>query len=303
VPTVIVAIPSEDDYVWKVSSEDVPHLTLLNLGDETDPAHLSDIASYLQHAVNTSLCRFGLNVSRRGTLGPEEADVLFFEQRGHEFQWLEDFRSFLRKNRNIDRAYNAAVQFPEWIPHLTLGFPETPAHPDKRDWPGFSWVNFDKIALWIGDSTGPEFLLDNNMERGWSVSDKVGDFLEHFGVKGMRWGVRKSQEHGGGKKPSSRKPAKTTSSDAANAHEALTKIKKSGIKSVSNKELQDVITRMNLEQQYSRVAPQGPASKAARFGGKFAADVLIGVGKSQAIKIVGDQATKLVGLAMAAAKK
>jgi len=298
VPTVIVAIPSEDDYVWKVSSEKVPHLTLLNLGEETDPT--GDIASYLEHAVKTSMCRFGLNVSHRGPLGPSEADVLFFERRGFEFDKLEDFRGALRRNRNIDKAYNSVEQFPEWIPHLTLGFPETPALPDKRDWPGFSWVNFNKIALWTGESTGPEFLLKDNLDWGLSMSENVDHFLEHFGVKGMKWGSRKSADGSSGS--SRRKLSRSTSPDAENAQSALTKIKKGGIKSVSNKELQDVITRMNLEQQYSRVAPQGPASKAAQFGGKFAADVLIGVGKSQAIKIVGDQATKLVALAMASKK-
>lgn len=302
-PTVIVAIPSEDDYVWKVSSEKIPHLTLLNLGDENDLTKLSRMTAFLEHAVNTTMCRFGLNVSHRGVLGVNEADVLFFERRGHEFDRLQDFNAFLRKNREIDLAYNATVQFPEWIPHLTLGFPESPAHPDARDWPGFSWVNFNKIALWPGssDSIGPEFRLNDNMDWGLSMSDKIDDFLVHFGVKGMQWGVRKSQDHGGSK-TSTRKSSKSVSTDADNANQALTKIKKGGIKSVSNKELQDVITRMNLEQQYSRVAPQGPASKVARFGGKFAADVLIGVGKSQAIKIVGDQATKLVTLALASKK-
>ena len=33
----------------------------------------------------------------------------------------------------------------------------------------------------------------------------------------------------------------------------------------------------------------------AMFGGKFVADVLLGVGKSQAIKVVNDQATKVIG--------
>ena len=297
-PTVIVAIPSEEDYVWKVSSEKVPHLTLLDLGDEMDSD--GQIASYLEHAAKTSLFRFGLNVSHRGPLGPKLADVLFFERRGFEFENLQDFRGALRRNRHVEIPHNSTDQFPEWIPHLTLGFPESPALPDKRDWPGFSWVSFNKVALWTGESSGPEFLL-NDKDWGLAMSQSIGDFLEHFGVKGMKWGVRKSTDGSSGTS-SRRRPSRSASPDAENAQNALTKIKKGGIKSVSNKELQDVITRMNLEQQYSRVAPKGPASKAAQFGGKFAADVLIGVGKSQAIKIVGDQASKLVALAIAAKK-
>jgi hypothetical protein len=302
VPTVIVAIPSEDDYVWKVSSDKVPHLTLLDLGDETDPGRLAEIASYLQHVVRTSMWRFGLTVTHRGPLGPQPADVLFFERHGGEFNDLEDFRSFLRKNRAIDRAYNATVQFPEWIPHLTLGFPESPAHPDARDWPGFSWVNFNKIALWDGDFAGPEFRLDESSDWGLSMSESVEDFLEHFGIRGMKWGVRKSQDSSGGtKRVSSRRSAGTDEHQQTAAINKKAR-KGGGTKALSNKELADAISRMNLEQQYTRLSPQSPGSKAARFGGKFVADVLIGVGKSQAIKIVGDQATKLVGLAMAAKK-
>jgi hypothetical protein len=302
VPTVIVAIPSEDDYVWKVSSDKVPHLTLLNLGDETDPGRLAEIASYLQHVANTSLKRFGLTVTHRGPLGPKPADVLFFERRGWEFDQLEDVRSFLRKNRVVDQAYNAAVQFPEWIPHLTLGFPESPAHPDARDWPGFSWVNFTKIALWDGDFTGPEFRLAESSDWGLSMSNAVDDFLEHFGVRGMKWGVRRAQSSkGGSTKVSTRKSAGTEEHQNTVAINQKAR-KGGGTKALSNKELADAISRMNLEQQYTRLSPQSPGSKAARFGGKFVADILIGVGKAQAVKLVGDQASKLVAAAMAAKK-
>ena len=42
---VIVAIPDENDRVWKVSSEQVPHLTLLFLGDTNEVANLDKIMS------------------------------------------------------------------------------------------------------------------------------------------------------------------------------------------------------------------------------------------------------------------
>lgn len=64
------------------------------------------------------------------------------------------------------------------------------------------------------------------------------DSLAHFGVKGMRWGVRK----------------KTTS-----------KPRKS-ISEMSNDELQEAITRGNLERQYAALQPQ---SGLARIGGKY----------------------------------
>lgn len=67
--------------------------------------------------------------------------------------------------------------------------------------------------------------------------DSVEDFLQHFGVKGMKWGKRKN-------------PA---SSDAAASKNIRTTAKKKGIHTVSNKELQQAIERMRLEQDFKRL--------------------------------------------------
>jgi hypothetical protein len=76
--------------------------------------------------------------------------------------------------------------------------------------------------------------------------DTVDDVLAHYGVKGMRWGVRKSDDSGGsggGKKPE-------PSADFENVKSHKKTIKSGGTKALSNKELQEVVNRMNLEQQY-----------------------------------------------------
>ena len=71
-------------------------------------------------------------------------------------------------------------------------------------------------------------------------------YLEHFGVKGMRWGVRKKQE------PVSTGVAKTPmSSDAALTSKIRTKARTSGMSSLSNKELFALNQRLQLERQYS----------------------------------------------------
>lgn len=276
--TAIVAIPAEDDYVWQISSEKVPHLTLLFLGDQSENPKLGHIESYLEHVVNTSLEKFGLDVSRRGELGPDHADVLFFSKTFTEH--LYDVRSYLLSDPVIREAYNSVEQYPAWVPHLTLGFPETPAHPDKRDYPGVTWVNFDRIALWIGDYTGPEFQLKSygeevamsETDRGALAADQM---LAHYGVKGMKWGVRKSDSPRaklGLQGHSSPKP----SEDKATANASAAKIRRGNTDALSNRELQQLVNRMNLEQQYSRLSSQSGVVKRGQQGAK---DIL-SVGKT-----------------------
>lgn len=288
---VIVAIPCEDDYVWRLSSEKVPHLTLLYLGEQKESTNIPRIASHLEHVVNTSMCRFGLPVERRGELGPKGADVLFFEK-GHWVKKLEEFRAYLLKNSDISLAYNSTEQFPEFIPHLTMGYPETPANPDEREYPGISWVKFDKIALWTGDYEGPnEFLLkDEYTLDSVRYSDELENYLQHFGVRGMKWGVRRTRAQ----------IDASPSADHVNSRTTQAKIKKGGVKSVSNKELQDLVTRINLEQQYARVAPQSGnqrAVRAARAGASFMGSVVAGVGRTQATRVGNHYATRAVNQA------
>lgn len=198
----IVAIPKEDDTVWKYSSEKVPHLTILYLGENVQ--NLDQIALFVEHAAKTSLNRFGLTVDRRGTLGSDNADVLFFEKEYPLCDKVKDFRSNLLGNKDVEIAYNSVEQYPEWTPHLTMGFPESPAKKDDRDYPGFHYVEFDKIAIWTGDSEGPTFDLESEPHMdSLSMSEKLDNFLAHFGVRGMRWGVRRTDAQlgnpGGGK--------------------------------------------------------------------------------------------------------
>jgi len=89
----------------------------------------------------------------------------------------------------------------------------------------------------------------------------LDEVMEHFGVKGMHWGVSKSGP---------------TSSDAQNAKGHRAVVKKSGTQALSNKDLQELVTRMNLEQQYSKLSHK-PSRIAA---GYKAVKVIVGVGKT-----------------------
>lgn len=131
----------------------------------------------------------------------------------------------------------------------------------------------------MGHITGFEF-MPKNPELLQSEEELVDDFLAHFGVKGMRWGVRRAEQM-----------RANSSSDANAAADAHAKAKKAGgTHALTNKELQDLVTRMNLEKQFNSLKPDSKSKVAA----KFVADTLAGAGKQQAQKLASELIAKQV---------
>jgi 2'-5' RNA ligase len=288
---VLVAIPSEDDYVWKISSEKVPHMTILFLGDAMQP-NVAKMMEFIGHAVSTGVYRFGMEVDHRGTLGADQADVLFFDMQWND--WLVDWRAMLLKDDNIFKAYNSVEQFDEFQPHLTLGYPDTPAHEDTRDYPGIHWVNFDRIALWFGDYQGVEFPLKNrdygDVAVGWSETAQKGeDMLVHFGVKGMKWGVRKD------------KPRARSSSDASAAAKAHHKARAKGLHTLSNQEIQALTKRVEMETKYNKI--QKDNKKTTKGHNAVKGVLALGATINAAILFANSPAGRAVGSGLSSAAK
>ena len=141
---------------------------------------------------------------------------------------------------------------------------------------------------------------------------EVEDFLEHYGTKGMKWGVRKKRTVPSGPapvqldaRPGQRVTAKggsgyKASSDALSAVKAGQKAKSSSTDSLSNKELQALVTRMNLEQQYSRLsAQQRPRAR----GAALARELMIRAVRPQAKNFAGGIANDATQLARQNAMK
>lgn len=115
-----------------------------------------------------------------------------------------------------------------------------------------------------------------NTDRG-RVSSVAG-FLSHYGVKGMRWGSR-----------SAGKTAKESpSSESASAATIRARAKTSKVKALSNKELQEAINRMNLEQQFKRLSTnERPVVT------RFIASTLMEIGKREVQAAIAKKAVKL----------
>lgn len=125
-----------------------------------------------------------------------------------------------------------------------------------------------------------QLLIDNFGEEGsMQQSDVVDDFLMHFGVKGMRWGVRKNKPH-------------PVSADARQKQNIKDKVKQTKIASVSNTDLQAAIRRMQLEQDFKRL-------KVNEQNGvtRWLSSTLLEIGKREVQAQAGKQIGKFVAKA------
>lgn len=144
-------------------------------------------------------------------------------------------------------------------------------------------------------------------EANLQHSNSVNEFIAHYGVRGMHWGVRRSVGSGGhvvgpsksqvsGSAKMGAKPAwqstpnkkaslpvvslkkgslnkgknqKTISEDTQQFRDIRAKVKREGVNSLSNKELEVINKRVDLQQKYNKAFPK----KKSPFG--LAADLVI----------------------------
>lgn len=105
---------------------------------------------------------------------------------------------------------------------------------------------------------------------------KGESYLEHYGVKGMKWGVVRAKattlgRAGGSAVKGAYKPSK----DAVEAQRAMARAKLGGVQNLDNREMQRVINRMNLERQYKELYGERQWHNAGKkWATKFANDVL-----------------------------
>jgi hypothetical protein len=116
------------------------------------------------------------------------------------------------------------------------------------------------------------------------VEQLLDQILEHYGTKGMKWGVRKSKV-----------PKSGPSAEAKSAHRHLIKATVSGPQALTNKQLKEVNERLNLEQNFQRLSYN--PSKAKQI-----LDTIFKTGKSvnEAIEFANSPTGKALRAGMAA---
>lgn len=145
----VVLLPADDDPITAATSEDQAHMTFVWMGD------VSDIDDAARAAIGGEVSSYAaaldgpivVPVMRRGQLGDDGADVVFLE-RSDSLLAARD--GLMESSPNLLAAHDAAEQFPEWTPHVTLGYPEgVEGGPAVGEYDGTE-VTFDRLGLWLG---------------------------------------------------------------------------------------------------------------------------------------------------------
>lgn len=140
----VFLIPEASDPIVAASSEQA-HMTTIWLGDMNDldedkiAAIRDEIAAYAATLDGPVV----VPTLDQGVLGDDEAAVQFLEPTEALLALRE---GMLEASPTVSAVMNSVERYPQWTPHVTLGYPETPA---AGEYDGDA-VTFDRVGLWVG---------------------------------------------------------------------------------------------------------------------------------------------------------
>lgn len=97
------------------------------------------------------------------------------------------------------------------------------------------------------------------------------DELMHYGIKGMKWGVRRYQNKDGTLTAAGKKREREQTRGWSKEAKEARRIKRKSVNQMTNKELQTLNRRMELESNYKRLNPSAAQRGLAYVGAAAAA--------------------------------
>ena len=162
------------------------------------------------------------------------------------------------------------------------------------------------VTLKIVARDDSEALIADTKEVEHAMTEDIDAFLAHYGVKGMRWGVRRDRGNSGSSSKgqanasdASSKPKKSTKRQENLSRYSDDKLaskvsEKKGLDALSDAELSKLTKRMQLEQSYRELSAKRPRerSKAEKFlnGAK-----ILGQSANQLTEFINSPAGKKLG--------
>ena len=134
-------------------------------------------------------------------------------------------------------------------------------------------------------------LLDREAKRSAEELElQTQDVLEHHGVLGMRWGIRRYQPYSIGYQPEG-----TGGKYVGPKTKPLSAKKAAAVQmsQMTDKELKDVVTRMNLEKQYSKNYIEKHKTLIAT-GAAIVGAMILSAAKTEAQNYINDKMKKAV---------
>jgi hypothetical protein len=265
----IMAIPSPLEPIRLVGTED-KHATLLYFGEtSTLPGDAKQTLLDAVELASGMLFPFSESVVDVARLGSDVPPALVAMLTNEN---LAQVRNLFLMNPSVKGFLDNVQQRPSFTPHITLDYPDFTDEAILRALMRQIYrVRFDRLAVWWNDER-LEFNLSALDGADMAMSEAIdkflehngeddADHLEHHGIKGMKWGVRRKPDPATGLVP------RTSSADQISQDRILKKIKIGGIESVSNKDIQDYTRRLQLQNDLERaLASQSAKQKEATDG-------------------------------------
>lgn len=186
---VLALIPRDDDPISAASSEDLTHMTLVWLGDASDLSEedVATLTSVAEEWSNEPEGNLHAGVEGRETLGNEGADVVRLEGDG-----IRAFRNGIAEDARVAPIMARVKQFPEWLPHITMGYPDSPANAEYEG----ETVEFDRLVFWNGTeripfALGEESPVDEEPEveetEAEPTDEEMAAGLDEMGEEPIPW--------------------------------------------------------------------------------------------------------------------